>query len=400
MVSQIETSQKVRRRPRRRISFCGPLATDVFGVPVYSRETVKALSKYADVYIITTDKFHSELNHYAAGHETDLSKFCPEEYDGSFFVFGNNPHHLESTLVALRSAKGIGIYHDAQQLDFFNYALGRQEVEALARIKLNRSVSAREIESWFKSRDKLPYPFLEPTATLKSHRAVVHSPLQREIHSKYYEQSTYYIPVAIQHTFEEQHMLHEALMRAKIRCCIHEREIHVGTFGYVEEHKLNDLIISALRHLHDWGWAVHLWIVGVVTDEIKASLSATSRILEVENFLHFSGCVTESEYLDFLLAIDLAIQLRRPMFGQLSGGLLDCVSAGLNTVSNESLASAIEAPSYVHRVKDGFSSIDVAERIAAVLDNTDLTDRSHSERREYIHKHSFDQYAKNLLELC
>jgi glycosyltransferase involved in cell wall biosynthesis len=107
----------------------------------------------------------------------------------------------------------------------------------------------------------------------------------------------------------------------------------------------------------------------------------------------------ESTYRDYLLAADLAIQLRAPGFVGLSGSALDCLGAGLPTVMNDALAEALEAPGYVARVPDHFSPVLMAERLLELAESGRYQVRDCPERAEYVAAHTFERYADELLRV-
>jgi glycosyltransferase involved in cell wall biosynthesis len=108
--------------------------------------------------------------------------------------------------------------------------------------------------------------------------------------------------------------------------------------------------------------------------------------------------VNDTTYRDFLLAADVAIQLRPHGFGGVSGALLDCIAAGLPTVANDDLASAMEAPAYVRRIPDQISPVLIAEAVADVIDGGGCQrSRWEGQRRLYTAEHSFRRYAERLV---
>ena len=80
-----------------------------------------------------------------------------------------------------------------------------------------------------------------------------------------------------------------------------------------------------------------------------------------DSFVHsFESYLAEDVYRDFLLAADCAVHLRSSDYGQPSAGLVDCISAGMPSVANESLAASSDTPGYVTRIADRLSPHNVA----------------------------------------
>ena len=86
-------------------------------------------------------------------------------------------------------------------------------------------------------------------------------------------------------------------------------------------------------------------------------------------------------------------------FGGLSGALLDCIAAGLPTVSNSDLALALNAPEYVVQVPDKPSSDDVADALTHILTLSQKDSERIAICQKYIEEYSFKKYSKKLLEI-
>jgi len=383
---------------RQRVAFVGPMPPSEYGVPVYCGETVKALSVYYDVDVIATTQVDEGVARYA---KRVLDATCIDrldQYHGALFVFGNHPQHFDALRLSLSYDGGVGIFHDAQQLDFARYAIGADSVKRVIGEYISDDVDDRDLELWHRKRHRLPHPVLDPCAQAIS-CAIVHSPTQLEHFRKYYKTPARYIPVAIQHSFTEREISSDCRMRAKLRCGVHERRIAVGSFGFVHDQKLSSLVVSAMRHLHDRGCNVHYYLVGDASAESSGAVVEYAKQLGVDGFLHFTGRLSEEQYLDWLLAVDVAVQLRRPMFGQLSGGLLDCVAAGGSVITTESLAESIEARGFTRIVKDSCSSLDVADEVYGELTSQARPERGGTMWQRYVEQHSFAEYARQLHEL-
>src|SRR5262249_47736341 len=106
--------------------------------------------------------------------------------------------------------------------------------------------------------------------------------------------------------------------------------------------------------------------------------------------------VSEEDFRSYLLAADAALQLRTHLLGGLSGGLLDCIAAGVPTVANRDLADAMEAPGYVFRVTDWPSPVLIAEALTAAIESRANARSRSEERRSYLDGHNFDSYARGL----
>ena len=84
--------------------------------------------------------------------------------------------------------------------------------------------------------------------------------------------------------------------------------------------------------------------------------------------------------------------------GGLSGALNDCIAAGLPSISNEHLAEAMLAPSFVRRVPDNISSVLVAEAVLDILNSGENNARPFEAANEFRSRHSPEVYCSTLVK--
>ena len=84
--------------------------------------------------------------------------------------------------------------------------------------------------------------------------------------------------------------------------------------------------------------------------------------------------------------------------GGLSGALNDCIAAGIPSIANEHLATAMVAPTYVRRVPDNLSSVLIAEAVLEILSTGENLKRPLDEMQAFRAKHSPEVYSEAILE--
>jgi len=102
----------------------------------------------------------------------------------------------------------------------------------------------------------------------------------------------------------------------------------------------------------------------------------------------------------YLLAADVAVQLRTYARAPLSGALLDCIAFGVPTVTTSSLAVEMQAPSFVRGIAELSDAQELAEAIEPLLDRrrSDSVHAIDEERRDWLSQRTTDLYARRLLE--
>ncbi len=99
------------------------------------------------------------------------------------------------------------------------------------------------------------------------------------------------------------------------------------------------------------------------------------------------------------MGADVAVQLRSSARLSLSGTLADCIAFGIPTVTTETIAQELDAPSYVATTPAATSSLLVAEAILSLQGRRQAEAESlDQERRDYLDRRSADSYARELLD--
>lgn len=175
--------------------------------------------------------------------------------------------------------------------------------------------------------------------------------------------------------------------------------IHLGTFGYVDTRtKMTDVVIETAAWLTQWGHRVSLHLAG---SGGSADVEALTRRAQEAGIAHFevTGFLDDAAFRDYLLAVDLGLQLRiSPVLG-VSGPLSDLAAYGTPAVASSGLAADVDTPAYVDRLPDDVSPVLVAEAVERAVANP----LPHAEREElrqaYLAEKSPARYAQALLEL-
>ena len=190
-------------------------------------------------------------------------------------------------------------------------------------------------------------------------------------------------------------------LRAQARRTLHLRDdvVHLASFGYVDTRtKLSDTVVESAAWLQQWGRPVHLHLVGSASPVLRDELEARAREAGLAGFT-ITGYIDESAFRDYLLGVDLGIQLRvSPLLG-VSGPLSDMAAYGTPALASSGLAIDVDAPSFVERLPDDVSPVMVAEAIEQALDRQGSIEEREALRREYLEAKSPQRYAEQLLAL-
>jgi glycosyltransferase involved in cell wall biosynthesis len=228
---------------------------------------------------------------------------------------------------------------------------------------------------------------------------IVHSPIAAQVINTVYGVNTEYFPVAMPYPFQQSQLTDEARLHAKIAAKVALNKPCIVSFGEVHLMKGAKQCLFAMKELKDWGIDFQFLFVGPVAPSLEAELYSKIDEYGLREYVTITGGVPEAEYIRYLQAGDIVLQIRQIPYGQVSGALLDAVSAGMSGVASENLARSIEAPAMIRRVNDKASPTIFAEQIAKLIESEEYLDRPGEGWKAFTDKHDFAVYAKKLLSL-
>jgi len=175
--------------------------------------------------------------------------------------------------------------------------------------------------------------------------------------------------------------------------------VHIASFGFVDVRtKMTDVVLESAAWLSQWGHRVSLHLAGAASPAEVESLTTRAREAGIVNF-RITGFLSDEEFRDYLLAVDLGLQLRiSPLLG-VSGPLSDLAAYGTTSIASNGLAVDVDTPGYVDRLPDDVSPVMVAEAIEYRLSHPIDHDKREWLRREYLARKAPARYAEQLLDL-
>ena len=380
-----------RRRPA--IAFVTPFPPDRSGVADYSKRCVAALSRFVDVDVYTDAPAPAADPAVRAFFPISAAAWLRPDYDAVVAVAGNSHYHTKILDLQQRFG-GPCIVHDSRLAELTAWWKGDDHARRLAERSLGRSVSAAEVQGWLAQPGTLPTLFydemLEKAEPLFVHSAGIQSHARR-----LYGVDAVHLPFCVYRDFSNADISAEAKRTAREALGIPADRLVVITLGIVDAVKRPAKCIEAIARLDA---DVHLYFVGECAAAVREQLMSLAASEGVAPRVHFAAeWISEQDYRRFIVAADAGIQLRSHFYGGISGALTDCVAAGLPTVANEDLATAIQAPTYVGRVPDRPRASQVADALAASLVRGRDRRAHEPERIAFAAEHSFDAYARRLL---
>jgi glycosyltransferase involved in cell wall biosynthesis len=382
----------VGRKPR--VALATPLPPDRSGVADFSAASCAALGADAELHVFTETVAPVRPAGAASVQPLSALPYLSASFDRVISVIGNSEFHLGIHRLLTRYGSAC-VAHDSRMLGFYVHLFGPQRACAIATRELGRPVSADELTAGLNDEGRLPATLLGEVAAAAA-PLFVHSRATAGNLERRFATPVTYLPFPIYRPWDAAALAPAARTAARARLGIAPETIVIASFGFVHWTKAPEDCIWALQQLRAWGVPAALHFVGSHHMDL-AGLRALARRLGIAGQVAFGDdYIGEATYRDYLLAADLGLQLRTVGKGAVSGGLQDCVAAGLASVANEDLAAAAEAPAYVRRVPDALSPVLIAEALADLIDAGAHTHRHDAERADYTERHGFPRYARRL----
>jgi glycosyltransferase involved in cell wall biosynthesis len=393
-VGQLRRRLAVHPPSRPALAVVSPFPPDQSGVADYTRACVEALAPLADVDVYTDQRDPTPCQAVREFHPISAAAWLRPDYDAVVSVIGNSQFHTR--IIELHGQfGGPCIIHDNRLLELYAIWHGREGLRSRAERVLARPVGLDELNGWLAAPDTLPTLFLEDVLA-QAHPGIVHSrELVGHVH-RLHGATVVPLPFCTYRSFTPESLSHEQRRAARSRLGIPDEEIMLVSLGIVTAAKKPQALVDAVNLLRERGLPVRLHFVG---DPRGWRGPLLARAGDPGWISFSSGWIDEITYRSHLQAADYAIQLRTDRLSGISGALMDCIAAGLTTVVSANLADAIDSPSFVLRVNDALRPREIAAALRDAIGRGAHLARHDAERQAYAVAHSFDTYARRLLEV-
>ncbi len=119
----------------------------------------------------------------------------------------------------------------------------------------------------------------------------------------------------------------------------------IGIFGFINQHKRIDSVMTAMANLCRSGYPIRLLVVGEVNDD-RINLAALEQQHGLSEVIRYEGYVNSTHFLDYMKAVDVVANLRYPTMGESSASLYHALACGEPTLISD-FASFSEIPDLV-----------------------------------------------------
>ena len=404
--SEAEPAAAVEVAERMRVAFATPWVQQRTGVADFSTAIGRELARMCDLTVFTT-----------SGAEPDPIldlgiTFRPIEdvfadpagvagmHDVFVVVLGNSHFHLPF-LDVMKQIDTVAVLHDTRMVELYLALRGPGGVQELMLRGTGERALRPSLDEQIADMRLLQNAGLWEAAQ-RSTAMIMHTETAAQMVADQTGRRPHLLPFANQRVPKGAVDV-AARSAARARLGWDDGRIHLGSFGFVDVRtKQADLVVEAAAWLRQWGHDVALHMIGSAMPGLHDQLieRAGRAGLHADAF-EITGFVSESEFRDYLLAVDLGVQLRvSPLLG-VSGPLSDLSAWGTPAVASRGLATDIGAPSYVTRLPDEASPLMVAEAVERALaaNADDSVKARETERQAYLASKAPRLYAERMLDV-
>lgn len=380
------------------------------GVADFSTAVFTELARHVDLTVYTTSDAIVQSAEYPDGSLTRRSvdevladpREVQARHDVFLSVMGNSHFHLPFVELLQHVDAGV-VAHDTRMVEFYMALRGRGGVEQLMLLSADPEAPGSispplddQIDDMRLLQNAGFWEIAGRSTSMFLHSLSAAPRIERETHA-----AVRVLPFANQRVPHTERITVEDRRVARQRLGLDASPLgtwHIASFGYVDPRtKMTDVVIEAAGWLAQWGHPVALHLVGAASDDQRREVSDRASRAGLGEF-EITGFQTEEQFRDWLLAVDIGVQLRvSPLLG-VSGPLSDLAAFGTPAVASAGLCIDVDTPGFIHRLPDAVSSLMVAEAIETTLTSGMNHDQREDMRRDYLSRKSPEVYVRLLLD--
>lgn len=381
---------------RLRVGVATPWSPQKSGVADYSVATISALAQIADVTVYTTSD--ARVDEDIPSRPVGAAPAHADDHDVFLTVLGNSHFHLPH-LDLLDRIDTVALSHDTRMIEYYMALRGAGGAQELMLRGTGRRTLDPDLDEQVNDMRLLENAGFWEIARRAS-LLITHSPCASPTISAQTHRPVEVLPFANYRRPSVERLTEPMRAQARRNLGIWDDSvIHLASFGYIDTRtKLTDTVVESAAWLQQWGRKVHLHLVGSASPALEAELTERAEKARLTGFT-ITGYAPESTFRDYLLGVDLGIQLRvSPLLG-VSGPLSDMAAYGTPAIANRGLAIDVDTPDFIDRLPDDVSPVMVAEAIETALAHPRSLEEREAMRREYLGERSPAVYADRLLGL-
>ena len=321
-----------------RVAYFSPLPPAASGIADYSAELLPHLGRHTDVTLFVDPAL--PLDDALAGEfpVRDMASFGlrREEFDVALYHMGNDAAYHEHVYRVMQETPGVVVLHETNFYHFFReFTVARDDPGAFLRVlesvygRADAEHALMQFDAWH--RNRYAFPSLSPLLA-NALGAIVHSQYaRRQVQRRRPDLAAAIIP----HHLSLPAPFDSGVDREAIRRDLGlAGRFAVGSFGFVTEAKRPAVLLRAFAHLHRRHPESVCCLVGQVSPAVDLAGLVTEAGLP-ESAVRITGRVPLDKFLHYMIATDVAVNLRYPTSGETSGSVIRLLGLGVPTIVSD-----------------------------------------------------------------
>ena len=381
-----------------------PWTPQASGVADFSATVFGDMAKGVDVTVYSTQAAQvTNLPSRNIEEVLDDPRAVQQRHDALVAVVGNSHFHLPF-VSALGVVDALVVAHDTRMVEYYAALRGpggaAEVMTRTADPSASRSLNPpldEQIRDMRLLQNAGLWEIARRSRGLVLHSVSATSRIEEETGIK-----PHVLPFATQRVPDKDSITSGDRQAARIRLGFDEfpaETIHLGNFGYLDVRtKLTDVVLETAGWLTQWGHTVALHLIGAGSADVTEQIEERAQQWGIYH-VQVTGFQSEERFRDWLLAVDLGIQLRvSPLLG-VSGPLSDLAAFGTPAVASWGLCVDVDPPAYVRPLPDSVSPVLVAEAVEAALEEPMSDVDREVLRRTYLDAKSPARYAEQIFAI-
>lgn len=360
--------------PHRRLAVFTPLPPQRSGIADHSLLLLRHLQKYFEIDVYVDDNYVPTASDVSAAlgvyrHNEFRERF--QRYDTVLYEFGNSEFHAYM-LPYLEEFPGVVTLHDAYLSGLFGFVqfyLGKEGVYEDEMLAAHGSRARRYLAPAARDPDPIRHSMIELPATRRvldtAIGVLAHSPFNLQLSREHFPEG-WRAPFRIvpqmvvpprRPTLQERSQLRRSLGYG-------DDTFVVATFGHVTWTKMGDVLLAGFEAAAAADQRLHLVFVGeMAADKFGQDLAQAIHRSRLHQRIRVTGFLEERAFGQYVLAADMALQLRTHSRGGAPKGVLDCLGAGTPVAVNNDASYRDYPDDVVIKLPATPSASDVADCI-------------------------------------
>jgi glycosyltransferase involved in cell wall biosynthesis len=375
--------------PRPRLAYVSPMPPERSGIADYSAELVPELARFYEIDVILTQPGIDDHAVEGTARVRDLAWFQAHGagYDRVIYHFGNSMYHAHMVEM-LERVPGVVVLHDFFLSGLFAYrelAMGMRGTwnEALYRSHGYVPMPAKADRQHEQLMQDYPCNF---TVLSAAQGVVVHSAVSRRMAQQYY-------PCGDTASWREVPLMRAPAFpgtaerrAARAALGLPENAFVVCSFGFMAPSKQNARLVDAwLASPLAKDERCHLVFVGQADpNDYGHALERSIQSSPAGKRIHITGFAERDDFRRYLMAGDVAVQLRTFSRGETSAAVLDAMNHGLATVVNANGAMADLPDHVVIKLPDAFDDASLQDALVTLYRDDALRARLSADARAFM----------------